>query len=79
MSAAEEYVIAYRNTQALWSNLSTEERKQAQEGLRWLEVVGEVYTGPKLRGRPPGAKNRKAQVGHPEIANQTLIPAEERP
>ena len=59
---AEAYVIAVRNTQALWSNLSAEERKEVEDGLRWAEVFGQIYTGPKLRGRPPGSRNRLAQV-----------------
>jgi hypothetical protein len=65
-SNAEKYVIALRNAQALWSNLSAEERKEAEEGLRWAEVFGQIYTGPKIRGRPPGSKNRLAEVPVPE-------------
>ena len=32
------------------------------QGLRWAETLGQVYTGPKLRGRPPGSRNRAAEV-----------------
>ena len=61
-SNAEKYVIAVRNAQALANNLTAEEWKEAKEGLHWAELFGEIYTGPKLRGRPPGSKNRRAEV-----------------
>jgi hypothetical protein len=64
-SNAEKYVIALRNAQALWSNLTAEERKEAEDGLRWAEVFGQIYTGPKIRGRPPGSKNRVAEIPIP--------------
>jgi hypothetical protein len=80
-SNAEKYVIALRNAQALWSNLSAEERKEAEEGLRWAEVFGQIYTGPKIRGRPPGSKNRLAQVPIPDglSANNAAQPVEDAP
>ncbi len=66
---AEQYVIAKRAADALWSNLNAEEREEAAQGVRWLELVGEVYTGEKRRGRPPGSKNRAAEMPAMPLVN----------
>lgn len=63
LTPVEKYVLAYRDTQALFSNLTAAEREEAAQGIRWLTMAGQVYEGPKHVGRPPGSKNRKATVG----------------
>ena len=67
MTNAEKYVRDKRDLDAQWSNLTAEERAEANVGLKWLTLVGEIYTGPKLRGRPPGAKNKQADVPKEEV------------
>ncbi len=62
LTNAEKYVVAKRDCDARYAMLTAEERDEAAQGLRWLGVVGEVYTGEKMRGRPPGSKNRKADA-----------------
>jgi hypothetical protein len=78
-SKAELYVLARRNADAMWSNLTAEERKEAEDGIRWAKVFGQVYTGPKMKGRPPGAKNHTAQIPISEglnMDNQAIAGAE---
>lgn len=62
LSNAEKYVVSKRACDAQYAMLTAEERAEADSGLRWLAVVGKIYTGPAMRGRPPGSKNRKAEV-----------------
>jgi hypothetical protein len=67
LTDVEQAVLARRNADALYSNLDAAGRAAADEGLRWLALAGEVYTGPAKRGRPPGSKNRAAEVEQESI------------
>ena len=68
LSNAEQAVVARRNADALYSSLTAEERAEYTQGLRWAETLGQVYTGQKLRGRPPGSKNRAAEVEQDKLS-----------
>ena len=65
LTNAQNYVKMKRDTDAAWSNLTAEERAEAEIGLAWLEAMGEVYVGAKRRGRPPGSANRTAEISAP--------------
>ena len=76
LSKAEAYVKAVRDCHAMYAMLSAEEREEAAVGIKWMETVGEVYVGAKMRGRPPGSRNRSAVVKEsPSLLHDTK-PAE---
>lgn len=77
-SKAELYVLARRNADAMYSNMTAEERLEADIGMKWAAYLGQVYTGPKMRGRPPGAKNHAARIPIPDdlSANNAAQPTE---
>lgn len=68
LTNAEQYVKAHRDAQAIYAILTAEERAQAAEGIRWLEITGHMCVGPKRRGRPPGSKTRRTPVEQQSIA-----------
>ena len=71
LTKAQEAVLARRNADALYSNLDAEGRAEYAVGMKWAAAFGEIYTGPKLRGRPPGSRNRKAEVDAPTLEEVT--------
>lgn len=74
MSKVEDYVRLRSQADALYRELSAEDKAQAEQGLAWARVLGGQSLGaPKRRGRPTGSRNRVNANGADGV--QTMPPA----
>lgn len=69
MTKAEKYVLTKIELDKLWNELSADDRREAEAGLRWLAFQTGGGTPPKRRGRPKGAANK------PKVVNGVESPA----
>jgi hypothetical protein len=62
LSPVEQAVLLRRDADAAYANLTAEQREEYEVGIRWLAAARQIYTGVRKRGRPPGSRNRTAEV-----------------